>query len=412
MRHLKLGLMAATLVAAVSFQIGTATAGEIVVGLQCDRTGPTQTVGTFLCPGYHDYVKLVNSKGGIGGHTIKVMEIDHEYKVPPGMEAYQRMKKGGAVVVAIYGTPHTQALTKLLHEDKIPGTSPGFGTAAAANGLKYPYLFPIAATYWSQGAAAVKFAKEQLGGSLKGKKIAYIYYDNPAGREPLPILHKLRDMEGFQLKEFAIPPPGVEMKVQVQDIARRYRADFVINHLFGKAPSVALNEFTRQGYPLDKMVGFVWAAGESNIMGAGGWHKAQGYYVLQMAGAGSDFDVLREIKALYKSEGKTPPKEMDSTVYYNRGLMWAAVALKAVENAVKAKGGSADITGADVRKGFEGIKNFTLGGILPPLNIPAEDHEGGGWVQIFQVKGEAFVPVSKWMHGYRDIVMEMVAKGE
>ena len=92
MRHLRLGLMAATVVAAASFQINTVTAGEIVVGLQCDRTGPTQTVGTFLCPGYHDYVKLVNSRGGIGGHTIKVMEIDHEYKVPPGMEAYQRMK--------------------------------------------------------------------------------------------------------------------------------------------------------------------------------------------------------------------------------------------------------------------------------------------------------------------------------
>ena len=408
MRHLRLGLMAATVVAAASFQISTATAGEIVVGLQCDRTGPTQTVGTFLCPGYHDYVSLVNSRGGIGGHKIKVMEIDHEYKVPPGMEAYQRMKKAGAVVIGIYGTPHTQALTPLLHEDKIPGTSPGFGSAAAANGLKYPYLFPIAATYWSQGAAAVQFAKDQLGGVLKGKKIAYIYYDNPAGREPLPILHKLRDMEGFELKEFAIPPPGVEMKVQVQDIARRYRADFVINHLFGKAPSVALNEFSRQGYPLNKMVGFVWAAGESNIMGAGGWHKAQGYYVIQMAGAGSDYQVLRDIKAMYKATGKAAPKEMESTVYYNRGLLWAALHLKAIENAVKAKGGSADINGTDVKNGFEAISNFTLGGILPPLTITAEDHEGGGWVQMFQVRGEIFVPISEWLHGYRDVVMAMV----
>ena len=76
MRHLRLGLKAATVVAAAAFQINTVSAGEIVVGLQCDRTGPTQTVGTFLCPGYHDYVKLVNSRGGIGGHTIKVMEID------------------------------------------------------------------------------------------------------------------------------------------------------------------------------------------------------------------------------------------------------------------------------------------------------------------------------------------------
>ena len=175
MRHLRFGLLAVTVISVAALQASTATAREIVVGLQCDRTGPTQTVGTFLCPGYHDYVKLVNSRGGVEGNMIKVMEIDHEYKVPPGMEAYQRFKQAGAVVVFIYGTPHTLALSPLLHEDKIPGTSPGFGSAAAANGKKFPYLFPIAATYWSQGAAAVQFAKDQLGGVIKGKKIAYIY---------------------------------------------------------------------------------------------------------------------------------------------------------------------------------------------------------------------------------------------
>lgn len=413
MRRLSMALTAASaLAAAAVMPLATATAGEIVVGLQCDRTGPTQTVGTFLCPGYHDYVKLVNSKGGIGGHTIRVLEIDHEYKVPPGMEAYQRMKQEGAVIIGIYGTPHTQALTPLLHEDKIPGTSPGFGSAAAANGEKYPYLFPIAATYWSQAAAAVSFAKQQLDGNIKGKKIAYIYYDNPAGREPLPVLHKLAEMEGFELKEFAIPPPGVEMKVQVQDIARRYRADFVLNHTFGKSPSVALNEFVRNGYPLNKMIGFVWAAGESNIMGAGGWDKAQGYYVLQFAGAGQDYPVIEEIKALYRAEGKEVPREMESTVFYNRGILAAAVHLAAIENAVKSKGGSADITGTDVAKGFEQISDMSLGGLVPPMKFTAEDHEGGGWVRIFQVEGEGFKPVTDWMHGYREVVMEMVKKGE
>ncbi|HMH75482.1 MAG TPA: hypothetical protein VK547_02605, partial [Candidatus Udaeobacter sp.] len=34
---------------------------EIVLGLQCDRTGATQLVGVNLCPGYHDYIALVNS---------------------------------------------------------------------------------------------------------------------------------------------------------------------------------------------------------------------------------------------------------------------------------------------------------------------------------------------------------------
>ena len=412
MKHVRSGLLAASVVAVAALQSTAAMANnEIVVGMQCDRTGPTQTVGTFLCPGYHDYVKLMNSKGGVLGHKIKVLEIDHEYKVPPGMEAYQRFKAEGAVIVAIYGTPHTQALTPLLHADKIPGTSPGFGSAAAANGKKYPYLFPIAATYWSQGAAAVKFAKDQLGGSLKGKKIAYLYYDNPAGREPLPVLKKLAEMEGFQMREFAVPPPGVEMKVQVQDIARRFKADFVINHTFGKAPSVSINEMTRNGYPLNKMVGLVWAAGESNIMGAGGWHKAQGFNVMQFAGAGSDYPVLDEIKALYKSEGRDVPKEMASTVYYNRGLLAAALHLKAIENAIKAKGGDGNITGADVKAGFEKIRDFTLGGILPPMAITEDDHEGGGWVRIFKVEGEGFTPMTEWMHGYRELVVEMVKAG-
>jgi len=61
--------------------------GEIVIGAQCDRTGPTQIVGTVLCPGFHDYIALINSKGGVEGYRIKAIEIDHEYKVPPAVES-------------------------------------------------------------------------------------------------------------------------------------------------------------------------------------------------------------------------------------------------------------------------------------------------------------------------------------
>src|SRR4029078_10519144 len=71
---------------------------DIVIGLQCDRTGQTQTVGVFLCPGYHDDIALVNSKGGVGGAKIKAVEIDTEYKVPAAVEAYERHKKEGAVL--------------------------------------------------------------------------------------------------------------------------------------------------------------------------------------------------------------------------------------------------------------------------------------------------------------------------
>ena len=145
---------------------------EVLIGMQCDRTGATQITGVVLCPAMHDYYDLVNAGGGVGGYTIKADEIDNEYKVPQAVEAYQRQKQEGAVLMTLYGTPMTVALNQRLEEDKIATTSPGFGISAAADGTRYPYLFPIAATYWSQGAAAVQFAKDKLGGNLKGKKIA------------------------------------------------------------------------------------------------------------------------------------------------------------------------------------------------------------------------------------------------
>jgi branched-chain amino acid transport system substrate-binding protein len=384
---------------------------QVVIGEQCDRTGPTQIVGVNLCPAVMDYVNLVNSKGGVEGYKIVLNEIDNEYKVPQAMEAYEREKSEGAVSIMLYGTPQTQALTQKLTEDKIPGTSPGFGTAAAANGTRYPYIFPIAATYWSQGAAAVKFVKDKLGGSLKGKKIAYLYYDNPAGHEPMLILDDLQKSEGFELKEFAVPPPGVEMGAQVLDIAQRFRPDFVIAHLFGRSPSVAIKELKRAGYPLSKVIGLVWASAEPDIEAAGGWAVAEGYHTIQFAGVGDDYPVRKQIVAMYKAEGKEPPADMQNTVYYNRGLLIGAIHVEAVRNAIKAKGGGQP-TGEDVRKGFEAIHDLTLGGLVPPLQLSATDHEGGGWVQVFQVHDGKFVKETEWFRAYPEVLAKELKAAE
>jgi len=384
---------------------------EVIVGQLCDRTGPTQINGVVLCPASHDYYNLINSQGGVEGYQVKSEELDHEYKVPQAVEAYQRMKGDGAVSIMAYGTPQVQALNQKFAEDKIPGTSPGFGIAASADGKRFPYLFPVAATYFSQGAGAIQFIKDKLGGSLEGKKIAYVFYDNPAGREPIPLIEDLQKLEKFELRTFAVPPPGVELGAQVLDITQRYRPDFVIAHLFGRSPAVAIKEFKRNGFPLSKMMGLVWASAEADILAAGGFPVAEGYHTLQFAGAVDDYPVRREIKAMYKAQGKDPPKEMDDTVVYNRGILWAAVHVEAMRNALKANGGKQP-TGEEVKNGFEQIHDFGLGGLVPPLKVTPTDHEGGGWVQVFQVKGGKLVKETEWFRGYPEVVAQTVAKAE
>jgi branched-chain amino acid transport system substrate-binding protein len=156
------------------------------------------------------------------------------------------------------------------------------------------------------------------------------------------------------------------------------------------------------------VISFVWGASEADVKAAGGYGATQGYHTIQFAGVGEDFQVIKDINAMYKAEGKTAPKEQEISVYYNRGVMVAALHLEAVRNAIKAKGG-AKPTGEDVRKGMESVKGFTLGGMVPPMVITPEDHEGGGWVQVWTVKGNKLVKDSEWFQGYRDLITKHLA---
>src|SRR5215510_10949464 len=240
-----------------------AGAEDIIIGGQCDRTGPTKSIGIQLCQGILDYVKLVNKQGGVQGHTLRFIEVEHGYKVDRGVEAYERLKREGAVALLDYGTPIVYALTPRHMEDKLPGLTPGFGRADSTDGERYPYIFPMAASYWSQVGAAMQFLKDK--GAKKGTKIAYLFYDNPAGREPLLIFNRICEMEGYACRDFAVPAPGVEMSSQVLDITRRMQSEWVITHLFGKAPSVSIKEFRKNGFSLDKVISLVWGAGEEDM---------------------------------------------------------------------------------------------------------------------------------------------------
>jgi branched-chain amino acid transport system substrate-binding protein len=409
MKKVMLGLMtAAVAIITGTFAPPSAAAEDIVIGLMCDRTGPTQSNGVIMCGAAQDYFRFVNSKGGVEGYRLRPIEVDGEYKVPNGIEAYERWKKEGAVSIMLYGTPHVQSLQQRMAEDKIPGTSPGFGTATASDGTRYPYLFPIAATFYSQGAAAVKFAGDKIGG-VKGKKIAFLFFDNPTGREPLAMMEALAKSEGFELKLFAVPPPGIEMTAQVLDITQRFKPDFLITNLFGRAASVGVRALGRAGYPLDKAIALAWGATESDLEGAGGMSVGEGMYAMMFHGVGSNYPVLKEMREFYKSEGKAPPKEF-GTVLYNRWLFHTAIQVEAARLAAQSRKG-AKITAEDMRKGFEQITAKSLanlGEMTPPLQVTATDHEGGGWIQVFQIKGGEYVKASQYFTAYPELKAEVI----
>jgi branched-chain amino acid transport system substrate-binding protein len=392
--------------AAVTTVVPTGT--PIKVGLMCDQTGPTSLVGLVLCPGAMDYIELVNSKGGVEGHPIEPIFIEMAYEVPRGVDAYRQMVDQGAVAVVCYGTPIALALVEQTAQDQVACLTPGFGVASATDGEEYPYQFPLAASYVSQGAAAVDYVLAESGGDPSELKIAYLYYDNAAGQEPIPIIEELARREGFELRLFAVPPPGLEMTAQATDIVSRFQPDWVISHLFGRAPSVSLTTLKRAGYPLDQVVSLVWGMAENDIEAAGGFDFAEGYRGLQFAGVGQG-PVIEEIKAMYEARGEDPPEEAESTVYYNRGVYTAALMIEAIELAL-ADAGDAPIDGTKVKEALESFKDAEIAHaeLAPALTTGARDHEGGGFTRVYQVQDGGFEPLTDWNNPRHDAVFELL----
>lgn len=401
-------LISAVFILAGGLNTPASAKDPITIGLMYDTTGPTQLYGIPMSQAARDMINLTNKKGGIDGHPIKAIEHEMGYKVDLAVEAYERFKAAGAVYYPAWGTPIIYALAERTTADKIPTITPGFGRADATDGKRFPYIFPMAANYWSQAGAGVKYVMDQwkASGQTTPPKIAFLYWDNPAGREPFPILEKLQKKLGYQFKSWGIPSPGIEQSAQILDITKRYKADWVLLHNWSKSPAISIKEFQRNGFPMDRILGFVWACSEHDLAGAGPGISEK-YQCMSFAGYGHDYPVHKEIIEMYKAEGKAPPREMlEISGPYNRGILWMAVPLEAIRLAYTKFGWP--LTGEKVKNGFESIRGFSLGGVIPPMDITPEDHEGGGWIQIEEVKDGKFVKKVDWFKGFRDEVMEQV----
>ena len=381
-----------------------ASKDAIAIGALCPRTGPVEIIGTNLCLGFGDYVELINSKGGLEGHPIKLVDIDYAYEVPKGVAGYEEMKRQGTVVIVCGGTPIALALNDRITADKIPCVTPGFGIAEATDGAKYPYQFPLAASYFSQAAAAL----DHVASEAKGKKVkvAFLHLDNPSGKEPLPVMEQIAKEKGMELKTFAVPLPGLELGAQITDIVSRYKADYVVSHLFGRAPSVAIKGLKQAGFPLDHVISFVWGIAEPDIEAAGGFAEAEGYRGLQFTGVGQDFPVIKEIQQRYEARKLPLPAGLTKySVYYDRGVFMAAVTMEGVRHAIAAGG---PVTGEKVKAGLEAIKDFKLGGLVPPLSTSPADHEGGGFTQVVAVKDGKLTAITDWANPERETVLALV----
>ncbi|WP_322996134.1 ABC transporter substrate-binding protein [Castellaniella sp.] len=367
-------------------------------------------VYTFLTDEYsqgqRDYITLVNEQGGIDGHPVDLSVSDTGNQPQRGIEAYNRAKRDGAILVDFLSTPVARAMVDRANEDGVVMITALHGRGDASDGETFPFVFPAMATYWSQAATLVDYMQKAEGG-LKGKKIAHVYIDSPFGREPIPVLEALSSELDFTLKTFPYASPGNEQSSTWSEV-RRYKPDFVIIWGAGGGQAVSVRDAIRNGLSPEQIYSVVWLA-EAD-MDKVGRDVAKGVRKFQPTVSGTDTPVIKAIQEKVVDAGKgAGPKESVGRTYYNIGVATMAIPVEAARLALKEFG--EPLTSDKLRKGFELIKDFDAQGLMPPVTFSAQDHQGGGLGRVAEWDGNGWKPLNDWHASYQDVVWKEIREG-
>ena len=386
-------------------------AGEMFVPLLVYRTGPYAPNGIPLANGFNDYFNLVNDRdGGVHGVRIAFEECETQYDTKQGVECYERLKGRSPVLVNPFSTGITYQLIPKAPGDKIVVHSSGYGMTASADGRWFPWVFNFPMTYWSQASAFVKYVAQQEGGTdkLKGKKIVHVYHNSPYGKEANPTLETLARDLGFELTLLAVDHPGQEQKSTWLQV-RRLNPAWIYVSGWGVMNQVAVKEAAAIGFPMDHVVGNWWTGTEADVVPAG--EGAKGYKSMTFHAPGHGFKVHQDIFKHVYDKGKGAAKREDvGEVLYNRSIINAMLDTEAMRVAMT-RFGNKPLTGEQLRWGMENLnvtekrlEELGMKGMLRPLRMTCENHEGNGMAAVQQWDGKKWTIISDWIEPMRDVV--------
>ncbi|TEA72700.1 ABC transporter permease [Pollutimonas harenae] len=402
-----------------------AAADEQFIPLLAYRTGSFAPLGIPWADGKMDYLKLVNERdGGINGVKIVYEECETAYATDRGVECYERLKNshGGASGFDTQSTGITFALTDKAIVDGFSIETVGYGLSQSADGSVFKWNFPLLGTYWTAADVMIQDIAKKLGGEdkLKGKKIALVYHDSPYGKEPIALLKKRAEANGFELLLYPVTAPGVQQKSTWLQV-RQSRPDFLLLWSAGIMTPTAIREAQAVGYPRDKMYGIWWASSENDVQDLGA--VAKGYNGITIHNSADHGKVHQDLKKYVydKGQGTDTDGKYVGTIAHTRGMMISMLQVEAIRTAQEKYGKGKHMTPEQVRWGFENLnitqerlEELGFAKLMKPVKTSCSNHMGDDWARIIQWNGSKFEIASDWYQSDKKyvgpLVKELAAK--
>jgi branched-chain amino acid transport system substrate-binding protein len=349
--------------------------------------------GRFAFAGVHgqeamkDAVDMANEAGGINGKKLMYYWKDGEYKDDVGIAAFKSLyTQYKPQVMWGQSTGMTKALGPEIKERyKVLYSAYTFADVAA-NPKENPYLFIPGPTYAEMFAVLLDYIAKQK----PGANVAFFYSDTEFGREPIAFGRDYAKKLGLKVvAEEVTKVGGVDVTTNIMNMKQK-NVEFCIFQGYVNDPIAQVMKQSKDYGLKAQFMGTFWST-EKHLLDALGpmadeyiGVTAYSFYYQEQ------FPMIKKIREWVK---KRDPKGADyRSQAYMQVFMGTTLMIEALKRADKA----GSVTGESLVKALQSIKNFDVGGLMPPVTIKGNSIPVGRVVKG-NSKTKQFDPITDWI---------------
>ncbi len=340
------------------------------VGSLIPFSGRWGDAGRECAKGMLDAGKWLNQRGGVFGRKLEIILIDDISQTAETMAAYRKLNESDRIVLFyIYSTETAMTLLRHIQFDRIPTLIRSL-PSQLSDPSKYPYIFSITPTPLDLSKIAMKFILETPGIKVKNPKIVFVGSPDHLGRHFLNEAKQYAKTLGLNIgPDIWIPDSSSEQKVSsVFPTMNQYNPDFAYLSLTSKEASSLLEE--AKGTALKTRWICSMKAFDENLAVYDGVFGVQ-----PISPFGEDVPGMVGVK---ESHQRWNPYDTH-TVAYVEG--WATV--QVIAEVLGRSLPEQKLSRARVKTALESLKDFVVGGLVPPITITPKDHRPSVESRIF-----------------------------
>jgi len=379
-------LLLALLLAVPCFAQRGVTQDAVKLGLIMVKTGPVAALGLPYGNAMVDYMQYLNDQGGVAGRKIEVIWEDDQFEAPKSVAALKKLitRDNVLTVITTGGSNQTIANLQAINEYKVPNI-PNALMKEFYDPFQ-PYVFAVGATYEAQMECIVDYIFNEL--KETKPRVGMAYAKKEYGIGSLEAVKKRLKAYGSELVcELALPTGAVDSSSQVLTLQEN-KVDYVITCDVMPPIITFLKTAERYNYKPKNIFGFNWSTDDALVKACG--EAARNYIGVNFVGAWADespgIKLTREIAQKYNRT------EISMTSLYINGMGVSMLFGEAFKRAGK------DLTPDSLKAALETLKDYSTGGVVPPITYTPKSHAPGEMVKFFKadVEKKCLVAMTDW----------------